>query len=155
MYLSKNKILILIILLCTILLVGCKKEMPNEIKKEDIYNQIEEEYLIYFYKARCPYCEKCEDIIKDYIVQDESPIKLYTCDLSKDKEIKRYYEGAKGQGSKGQYFVDGVTNYKDLYIAGVPTIIKIKNENGIKVGEYIASGKSKVIEYINEQKKAK
>ena len=144
MYLSKNKILILIILLCTILLVGCKKEMPNEIQKEDIYNQIEEEYLIYFYKARCPYCEKCEDIIKDYIAQDESPIKLYTCDLSKDKEIKRYYEGAKGQGSKGQYFVDGV-----------PTIIKIKNENGIKVGEYIASGKSKVIEYINEQKKAK
>ena len=40
-------------------------------------------------------------------------------------------------------------------MAGVPTIIKIKNENGIKVGEYIASGKSKVIEYINEQKKAK
>lgn len=128
--------------------------MPNEIKKEDIYNQIEDEYLIYFYKDRCPYCEQCEDIIKEYIAQDEKAIELYTCDLSKDKEIKRYYEGENGQGSKGQYFVDGVTNYKDLYIAGVPTIIKIKNENGIKVSEYIASGKSKVIEYINEQKKA-
>lgn len=149
MYLSKNKCLIIILLLLIIGLTGCTKVIKNNIEAEDIYNQEEEEYLIYFYKNKCPYCKECKDTINDYIESDNQTIKLYTCNLTKEK-IKRYYEEETGQGSKGQYLVDGISDYNELYIAGVPTIIKVKIENNKKISEYIVSGKSKVIDYIND-----
>lgn len=121
--------------------------MANDIKVEDIFNQEEEQYLIYFYKNKCPYCEACEDVIDEYIKNQEGSIKLYTCNLTKS-EIKRYYEGENGQGSKGQYFVNGVNDYNELYIAGVPTIIKVYLDQDQKISEYVISGKTKVIDYI-------
>ena len=122
--------------------------MSNDIDVKDIYNQEESEYFVYFFKDRCPYCNDCTEIIENYISSNQNNIKLYTCNLT-NQEIKRYYEGENGQGSKGQYYVDGVSNYNELYIAGVPSLIKVKVVDNIRISEYIASGKLKITEYIN------
>lgn len=61
-------------------------------------------------------------------------------------EIKRMYEGNDGQGSSGKYFVNGVTKYNDLYIAGVPSLILINEE---KVGVFITSGRKNIKEFFN------
>lgn len=142
MYLSKNKLLIIVLSLLMIALTGCKKKMPNEIEVPTILEQQEDEYYVYFYKNRCPYCEGCEETIINYINKGE--LKLYTCDLTKDKIIKKENEG------EDIYFVNGVTEYQNLRIPKVPTLIKIKTIENVKTAEYITSGKTKVVNYVLE-----
>lgn len=140
---SKNKLLILVLVLLVISLVGCRKKMTNQIEVSEILEQEEDEYYVYFYKYRCPYCEACEDTINNYINNGE--LKLYTCDLTFDKIIKKENDG------DDIYNVNGVTSYEDLRIPKVPTLIKINTINSIKTAEYITSGKTKVIDYISNQ----
>ena len=225
---------LLIILLLTLLLIcGCgnKNNGYNEdyiIKEEDIFNQLEDEYFVYFYKNDCPYCEDVYQIIDEYInlSQENNLTKLYVCDLSDqylitykiyyednitfikllngniyeyddtvlkvskekikyictfkngkkssfsidndnikidnnyiskiekteeliiDSKIKRTYQGENGQGSKGTYFVDGVRKYSDLYISGVPSIIKINRDD---ISTFVVSGRKYIKEFIKEQ----
>lgn len=226
MRLLKSSFIILIILL-TFCLCGCsekKQYTKNVIEMENIYNQQEEKYYVYFYKDNCPYCDDCYEIINEYL-NGEYLIKLYICDLSdsevvtytitynnsnnssyikfknnmlykysndilsidlsedsyrvnlqsgsffdfeikrgkmkydcdfikdiKTEEekiaspIKRFYEGEGGQGSSGGYFVDGVTNYNDLYISGVPSLIEINSDN---ISKFVVSGRKSIIEYFD------
>lgn len=146
MYCLKNKILFLLLLILCIVLVGCKKEKYeiNIITIEDIYMQEEDEYYVYFYKEDCPYCEDVFEYVNEYL-NNPKELKLYVCDLTEDETIKRDYDGEGGQGSNKNYYVDGVTKYEDLYIAGVPSLIKIDPND---ISYYVTSGRKKITEYF-------
>jgi len=143
----KNKSLFIVFLfMILITLVGCNKQTyeKNIITIEDIYIQEEDEYYVYFYKEDCPYCEDVFEYVNEYL-NNPTELKLYVCDLTDDETIKKEYEGENGQGTKGTYFVDGVTKYEDLCIAGVPSLIKIDGNN---ISYFVTSGRSKITEYF-------
>ena len=146
MRLLKNNWYILLISL--FVLSGCtlsnkQYDLKYVIEDKQIFNQVEEEYYVYFYKEDCKYCNDCFEIVNEYL-NNENDIKLYVCDIT-HSGIARIYDGENGQGTSGTYFVNGVTEYRYLYISGAPSLIKIEN----KVSTFIASGRSNVKEYFN------
>lgn len=157
MNILKDKVFsILLIILCCMMFVGCKKptyDFEEKISIDTIYNKEEDSYLIYFYMDKCPFCESCYKTIKNYLknYDNETMTKLYVCNLSDEGNqiLKRIYEGENGQGTSGSYFVDGVTNYNDLYIAGTPSLIQINSD---KTSSFITSGRSKILNYFNNIK---
>lgn len=84
-WLRDNCLFILVIALA-LLFTGCNNEHKDydeiyKIAVEDIYNQKEEQYYVFFYKDTCPYCDDVFDVINNYLKADND-IKLYVCDLS-------------------------------------------------------------------------
>ncbi len=229
--LKSNLIIILVIFM--LLNVGCrqKKVQYDEkyiINMEDIYNQNDDEYYVYFFKDQCPYCDDTYDTIIKYLEKCDGKeyLNLYICDLSevvfktykieyldtyatitfkndeidsyskdikeikkvlgkyyitfnhgteasfmiedekieildkfitnivligetkKDNIIKRAYDGEGGQGSKGTYYVDGVSRYDELYISGVPSLIKITKDD---ISYFVTSGRKSVIVYFESK----
>lgn len=228
MFFLKNKISFLILIMSlSFALLGCdvNKDFDDtyKITPENIFNQSESQYYVYFYKDSCPYCEDVYDNVLNYIKHTNNDIKLYVCDLSDKKqityelnfgnciyeisviektiissdgaiqcikngdtynieypnniqlkvswkknkiifksedlkeyvmlkeevitnEIKRAYEGADGQGSSGKYYVNGISNYNDLYIAGVPSLILVTED---RTSTFVTSGRKNIKEYFN------
>lgn len=94
MFCSKNKIIFLIFIISiAILFCGCKEnnDYSDEVKivPENIFDQDEEKYYVFFYKDSCPYCEDVFEYVLDYIENKDNDIKLYVCDLS-DKKLITY-----------------------------------------------------------------
>ena len=148
MRLLKNNVKYIILFVLLFSLCGCslfKKQYESEYIIEDvnIFNQIENEYFVYFYKTDCPYCDDVYDIVNDYL-HSEANTKLYVCDLT-NSSLKKIYEGSDGQGTEGLFFVNGVTMYNELHIAAVPSLIKVSDG----ISEFIVSGRKKVIEYLD------
>lgn len=154
MYYLKNSLLLILILTLLITMVGCNKQeyTINKINVDEIYTQEDNEYYVYFYQKNCPYCEDCFEVINEYI-NNPSELNLYVCDLTNNQEIKR--KNQSGQGPDGGYWVDNVSDYKNLWIAGVPSLIKIKeNDNSY----YVTSGRKNIlayIEYLNDKENHK
>ena len=154
MYYLKNSLLLILILTLLITMVGCNKQeyTINKINVDEIYTQEDNEYYVYFYQKNCPYCEDCFEVINEYI-SNPSELNLYVCDLTNNQEIKR--KNQSGQGPDGGYLVDNVSDYKNLWIAGVPSLIKIKeNDNSY----YVTSGRKNIlayIEYLNDKENHK
>lgn len=147
MRLSKNKLLLVVFLIANFLLTGCSltsKEFDSNfvIEDKEIFNQKDSEYYVYFYKEDCKYCKDAYSTVNKYLESDKT-IKLFVCNLT-DSSIKKIYEGENGQGTDGAFFVNNVLNYEDLYIAAVPSLIKVKNG----ISEFIASGRKNVISFI-------
>lgn len=145
MYYLRNSLLLVFVIVFSLLLVGCDKQeyTMNVIKVEDIYTQEEDEYYVYFFQKNCPYCEDCFETINEYI-NNPSELKLYVCDLTNNQEIKR--KNQSGQGPDGGYWVDNVSDYKNLWIAGVPSLIKIDVKNN---SYYVTSGRKNILAYID------
>lgn len=110
----------------------------RDIIDEEVFNQKEVKYLVYFMKDGCTYCNKIKEDVNDYIYklldeeyQNSTP--LYVVNLkpsngSKSK-ILRSYSGNNGEGD-GSTFVTGVKNWDELYIPSTPTIISISYVDG-------------------------
>lgn len=139
-----NKVFIIIINFCLILLMGgCSLINDETIDIDQIYKQKEEVYYIYFYKENCSYC----DLVQEEIQLIESgDIKLYKVNLSLKNNTLIGRTHPSGHGKNNAYFVDGVTDYNQLYIAIAPTIIKIETIDGIKVSSYVAGGSSEIMD---------
>lgn len=154
MFYLKCSIKTFLVIFALLFVVGCKDNQyiyEEVITIDKIYSQEEEEYYIYFYQEDCPYCEDCYETINEYLeyMNENKCIKLYICDLTDDfnKTIKRAYEGENGQGSSGKYFVDGLTEYTELYISGVPSLIRI---DSTKTSYFVTSGRSNIKNHFNE-----
>ncbi|MGD9605146.1 MAG: hypothetical protein AB7V00_03185 [Bacilli bacterium] len=165
-----KKIGLILLLLSLGFLVGCTKE-PGElegvsnISPQDIFNQKEDKYYIYFHRVDCADCEESSpyvinyaQIIKNYEgCSDKRPIYailLYTKSEKPGRTtyIYREYEGEGGQGTENKYYVDGVTDWEDLYIASTSSLISVsKNTSGIKTSKYVAQGAQAVIDALNAQ----
>lgn len=131
-----------------------KKTYINKINISNIYNQEEDEYMIYFYKNDCPYCDDVYDTIKSYnkFQKKNKSMRLYTCNVSNEENslIKREYLLDDGEGNDGKYHITGVKDCNDLYIAGVPCIIIVRIIEEEKTSFYQSVGRTKVKEYLNE-----
>ncbi|MGD9886575.1 MAG: hypothetical protein AB7T03_01275 [Bacilli bacterium] len=151
-------------------LVGCGKERGelnnvSNISPEEIFNQKEDKYYVYFHRIDCADCEESAPYVINYsqIIKEydgcKDKRKIYAVLLftstekpGQDTYIYREYTGEGGQGTDGKYFVDGVANWKDLYIASTSSLISVsKNSSGVKVAKYIAQGAEAVIEALNTQ----
>jgi predicted small lipoprotein YifL len=134
----------------------------KDISPDQIFNQKEDRYYIYFHRLDCPDCESSDPNVIQYayILQNSKTcsgkrpvygVLLYTEAEQPGKQvyIYRQYEGAGGQGTDGKYFVIGVKNWKDLYIASTASLIAVStNANGEKEASYVAQGSANVNEAL-------
>lgn len=151
MYYLKNKLLLLLIILFSIVLVGCEKKeyTTNVITEENIIKQEEKEYYVYFYKDNCKYCEDVFDIVNEYL-NNPTELKLYVCKIGPDSVINKAAEKGQGQGPNGKYYVDHVIDYEELYIAGAPSLIKVRFNGAIYECFFVTSGRKNIIQYFTD-----
>ena len=109
-----------------------------------IFEQNELDYYVYLMRDGCSWCEKIKDDVIRY--QYKTSIynnikKIYIINLqnsSRSSIILRTY-GEESDDNDG-FFVDGVEKWNDLYIPSTPTLIEIKDVEGKRTSELIASG---------------
>lgn len=161
--------LLTVVLLSIFVLSACtnKGKLSNvdSIKKQDIFNQEEDTYYVYFHRIGCADCEQSSPRVIEYsLIRDEKPgcnekrkiysVLLYTQDEKPkdDNLIYREYKGEGGQGTDGKYFVNDVTNWEDLYIATTSALIAINTDkSGKKVASYIEQGANNIISHLSAQ----
>lgn len=117
------------------------------IEDKDVFNQEESDYLVYFMKDDCPYCEKIKNTVLSYMYLSQDNLKLYVVNLRKDgvkSDILRQYSGSDGQSEDKDIFVDGVTKWDELYISGTPTLIKVSGNGNEKYSRFVAIGATSV-----------
>ena len=85
----------------------------NSIKWQNILNQEEKSYIIFFYSETCAYCHEMQSEVVDFAIT--CPLKTYFLDvmendvpIDSDKKI-------------------GVSNYEEASINGTPSILEIEN----------------------------
>ena len=129
---------------------GCdtKNYTLNVITEEEILSQVENDYYVFFYKDNCSLCDDVFDVISEYL-QNPTEKKLYVCKIIEGSEIFKSAE-PKWQGPDGRYFVDYVTNYRDLYISGVPSLIGVHDLFGFNECYFITSGRKNIINYFEK-----
>ena len=113
---------------------------PEMILASDIFNINEDKYYIMFINEEKEEYDDIVDVSARFnIIFDE---KVYFVDiLSKENSsIKRSYTGEDGQSSTGRFFVDGVSNWEDLYIPKAFGLIEIETIDGNKVAKFICDG---------------
>ena len=153
----KKVLLLLAFVLTVFVLSGCsKKSEIVEISGEEMFNQ-EGNYYIFFYQDDCEDCEQIEPIIEAYVeaVKEETKYQhkstVYKVNLSKDenKKILRSYTGGLGQGTNGDFFVDDVQDWKDLYIPTTSSLISIKtNSQNVTYAAFEAEGAQNIFNFL-------
>ncbi|MGI6710155.1 MAG: hypothetical protein ACOX4W_01725 [Bacilli bacterium] len=168
---KRINIILLIILIG--ILTGCK-DKNVEIKsliQNEIYTQEEDRYFVYFYKDNCGYCDLTKPIILDYLkaLEEKSNLNkrsVYGFDLSDSENmfdngeteygIFRVFEGETSHGvgdEKGNYKVNGITSWDNLYISNVPSLISItlNTETGLKESHLVAENKQGIENVLKSQ----
>ena len=103
-----------------------------------VLSQIEERYLVFFYSETCTHCH---EIMRDVLSFSHAEItKTYFLDIKKS-EIKIPIRNDIDK-------TVGVSSVDDLFIAGTPTIVEVKE------GEVNANvaGKDECLTFLNEQR---
>lgn len=164
-----RKLVFLVLVLFTVMVLsGCgekgKLEGVKNISVEDIFNQKEDKYFIYFHRIECPDCEQSAPYVIQYanIIKNNNNCgdkrKIYAVLLYTESEkpglstyIYREYTGTDGEGTEGKYHVTGVKNWEELYIASTSSLISIStNTAGEKVARYVAQGSQNVNAALEE-----
>jgi len=158
--------LLVLVFFSLFILSGCnragKLKNVEVIKKQDIFNQKEDSYFVYFQRIDCPDCEAANPYVIQYatILKEKDACvdkrKVYTVvlytqnDKPKDENIiYREYTGTDGEGTDGKYKVTGVTDWKDLHIATTSSLIAINTQrDGTKVASYAAQGANNVVNFL-------
>lgn len=161
--------LLIMLLLGLVLLTSCDgaAKIPNvdKINKEEIFNQKEDTYYIYFHKQNCSDCTQANDLVSQYaqLLKEKDACsvkrKLYSVLLytqtekpGEDIYIFREYVGIDGQGNEGKFFVKDVLKWEDLYIASTSSLIIIRtNKDGEKYASFIAQGAQNVTDHLVNQ----
>ena len=161
--------LLVVLLLSVFVLSACsgKGKLANvdSIKKEDIFNQEEDAYYVYFHRIDCSDCEQSSPSVIEYSTirlekagcstkRKVYSVLVYTKDEKPGEKtyIYREYTGDDGEGTDGKYKVTGVTEWDDLYIATTSSLIAINtNKDGVKVASYVAQGASDVVSHLAAQ----
>ena len=143
----RKTILVLLTLIISIMLVGCGSSDMKGVKnltQQQIYEQKEDKYYIFFYREGCSGCEDTKPYILAYIKAlksgDYPGARMY---------VANHAEG--GQGTDGRFWVDGVSNWSELKIGSTPSLITVYIKDGVKVSQYAAQGKDKITDVLNNQ----
>lgn len=153
-----KKVLLLMALVLTVfILSGCsKKSAIVEISGKEMFNQ-EGNYYIYFFKDDCEDCAQIEPIIEAYVeaVKEEAKYQskstVFGVNLSKEenKKILRSFTGKLGQGENGNFFVDDVTDWNNLYIPTTASLISIKtNSQNVTYAAFEAEGAQNIFNFL-------
>ena len=132
-----------IALFLCLLLFSCSPNQSKQVKQHDycdveaqiswsdIFLQCEDEYLVYFYRDTCGYCQTIKNEVIDYY-------------LSKKEAM--YFVDAETKDAKFGPIKDltGISDIESFYIFGTPFLIKTKEK---KIVVYYA-GMSQILEYI-------
>lgn len=156
----KKVILLVLVLVGLFTLSGCKYESDMDVVKnlvqQQIFEQKEEKYFIFFYLDGCTGCEETKPSVMNYynlVKNDDSKRKIYGVNLSNPKNNPMYVKNPLdvGQGTDGAFYVNGVTNWEDLNIGSTPSLISIYIKDGVKTAKYVAQGKDAIITALEEQ----
>lgn len=99
------------------------------INLNDMFNQNEEEYAVYFYSEYCPACYSLKDMLFNFLDNKNKCISLYLVDIG-NTSIEDF---DKLNNTNGLYEEEifnynmGVTNVDELYFRTSPCIYFIKN----------------------------
>lgn len=167
---SYKVIIILLVIYVLFLASGCNgvesdlKGIKNLVQQE-MYTQKEDKYLVFIYRESCPDCENVKASVLEYISarkKNSSSRKIYGFNLSNEKNDGIYRIRAEGDGRgqitdstgvlrTGAFYVDGLTKWSDLYIAGTAALISIKEKDGVRYSYFVCSGAEKIKNYLNEE----
>ena len=144
-------------ILTIFVLSGCSKKSPIvEINGEEMFNQ-EGNYYIYFFEDDNEDSAQIEPIIEAYVeaVKEETKYQhkstVYRVNLSKEenKKILRSFNGKFGQGVSGNFFVDDVTDWNNLYIPTTASLISIKtNSQNVTYAAFEAEGAQNIFDFL-------
>lgn len=114
------------------------------IKDSQIFEQEQEEYLVYFMRFGCSWCDKIkEDVIryqyKNSIEQFNKNIKIYVVNLNDGKNKSKILREYKEEGSDG-FYVNEAKKWDEFYIPSTPAMIKIKTTNNGRQAELLERG---------------
>ena len=88
-----------------------------QIAWKEVFNQAEDEYLVYFYSEECGYCKLIKDEVIDYCQKEIYPMYFVDVLHDEDKVIK-----------KPPAIVEGISSIDELFIFGTPSLMKIKEK---------------------------
>ena len=106
----------------------------NSIKWQNILNQEENKYIVFFYSETCAYCHEMQEEVIDFAIT--CPLKTYFLDVMEN-------EVPIDSNKK-----NGVSNYEEASINGTPSILEIENAT---ITANI-SGIDDCLTYLNEQR---
>lgn len=117
-----KKLYMFVLVIFVLVLGACGKvEMGNGFNdmKESFDENIEEEFLLYYYATSCVYCVQFKPVLNEYLEQENS-LPIYALDLDDDKifDYAKYFIEEKGWG-----------------LEGTPTLYHIKD--GVSVGSTV------------------
>lgn len=157
----KKVVLLILFIIISSFLVGCGSSDMKGIKnltQQQIYEQKEDKYYIFFYREGCSGCEDTKPYILAYIKALKSgdydgARQIYGVNLSDEKNYTMYVSNKEvgGQGTDGRFWVDGVTNWSELKIGSTPSLITVYLKDGVKTTQYAGQGKDKIVEILNTQ----
>ena len=166
----KKLFLVLILLVQLFILTGCKSSLQDiTIGDQYIFTIEEDHYYIFFYKDGCSGCELVKPTILEYAKGGKT--KIYAVNLhpegkNQSRIFRKFTEGNTGQGTNGDFYVNGATKWTSLYIASTPSLIEIivktekveiKNEETgeyeivereVKKAYFIANGEKAINEFF-------
>ncbi|MFA7126187.1 MAG: hypothetical protein WC182_01315 [Bacilli bacterium] len=140
----KKLIALVLVMVLALTLSGCKKETQiTFLSGQDIFNQ-EGTYFVIFFRDDCPDCESVKplvitylDLLTDEPKEYEGKSTIYGVNLSDpaNEDIYRAYNEARkdwgtGQGDSENFWVDGVEQFDQLYIAETASMISIGTTTG-------------------------
>lgn len=120
---------------------------------EEIFNQPEDNYLVYFMKDGCNYCTKVKENVLSYMyLSGETGLKIYIVNLNNGvkSSILRSYTGEDGQGDDKDIYADNVTKWDDLYIPSTPTLIKISKVGNTRISKFLCVGSTNIASTLSK-----
>lgn len=157
----KKGLFILLAIIGLFTLGGCKHKTDMSVVKnlvqQEIFDQKEEKYFVFFYIDDCSGCEETKPYIVNYyniVKDDDSKRHIFGVNLSNPKNKSMYvkYPGTDGQGTDGGFYIDGVTKWEDLNIGTTPSMISVYiGKDGVKTAKYSAQGKDAIVAVLEKQ----
>lgn len=154
------KIAILLLFMFIIMFASGCKSVESDMKgiknlvQQEIYEQKEEKYLLFFYREGCSGCENVKPIVLKYIKyrkgRDECR-KIYGINLSNEKNSLIYRDHNPEDKDKVDFYVNKITEWDKLYIASTPALLSVREINGVKETYFICSGDAKIKAYLNDE----
>jgi len=158
----------IVFILALFVFVGCgskgKLTGVKSIKKQEIFNQKEDRYYVYFHRLDCPDCDASAPAIINYmdILREypgcEAKRPIYTVLLFTESEkpgeatyIFRQYDGEDGDGTNETFKVKGVLEWQDLYIGSTSSLISISTKDGVRSAKFEAQGAEDITAILEEQ----
>lgn len=129
------------------------QEFSNlKIKVEDLLNQKEKEYFVYFYFQLCPYCLAIKNNIKSYLLKN-TKIKMYLIDFSNEEGSELLKNIENDNYLNREEFINeyssaniGKSLLKDIGYYYVPMVLHIKEK---KIERCLVLG-DKILEYLKD-----